>query len=144
VPTRALRLVNLAALALAAAGLAAGCGGTTVDDTPAATTAAEAPQGATVADLDDLHGRIVDAGFACELEYEGLRDEGRTLSLCVIDGDRATLTVWDDPTVLTDLVAGPDRGSGVVVVGRNWTIDLQSSDLADRLGAALDGTVVGG
>jgi hypothetical protein len=95
----------------------------------------------TIPSVVEISNRLAAAGITCVLEYEGLRDAGRELSLCVIDGDRATLTVWDDPSLLEEFLASDIGRQGVTAVGHNWTIDLQEATVAERVAAALGGTV---
>ncbi len=98
-------------------------------------------QRSTIASVRDLSTRLEAAGITCALEYEGLRDAGRELSLCVIDGDRATLTIWDDPSVLDEFLASDVGRQGVTAVGRNWTVDLQQPAVARKVADALGGMV---
>ncbi len=89
-------------------------------------------------DLEALRTAIADAGWTCELEYEGLEEADKTLSICVIDGEQATLTIWRDTADITALV-GAELGLELVAYGSNWTIDVASADRARALANALGG-----
>jgi hypothetical protein len=93
------------------------------------------------ADIDALHQQLVDQGIACGLEYSGLRDEGREVSICVIVGEQALLTVWDDPNLVTEFADSDAAGSGDVAHGENWTVDVDSPETAQLVADALGGTV---
>jgi hypothetical protein len=120
-------------VSLAAAGCSSGSSGS---NAAPATTAP--PSYATVADLART---LQSKGISCTLEYEGLRQEDKTLSICVVDGEQATLTIWDQPDVLTKFLATPDSGTGATAVGANWTIDVDTVATAQKLTAALGGQV---
>lgn len=94
-------------------------------------------------DIAALHQRLVDEGIECGLEYEGLRDDGREVSICVIDGEQALLTVWDDPALVREFAASEAAAGGEVAYGANWTVDLDSRETAARVAEALGGTVSG-
>lgn len=133
------RVVPLAALAVAGVLVPIGCRSTPTPETAATTTTVPLTSVATVAELQQ---KLSAAGIACKLEYESLRDDQKELSLCVIDGERATLTVWNQPGVLDAFLTSPDRtASGATAVGRNWTVDVQSAVVAQKLATALGGTV---
>lgn len=94
----------------------------------------------SVAELaEDLTG----AGLACTLEYEGLRDDRREVSLCTLEGELAELSVWDDPADAAANADQADEDGNPLAAGSNWTIDVQSSDTAGAVADALDGTVRG-
>jgi hypothetical protein len=125
-------LLGLAVTLLATAALSA-CGS---DD-----GAAPAREGGEVANVVELGGRLEAAGIPCALEYEGLVDGSREVSLCQIDGGQALLTVWEDPTALDVFMDEPMTGPGATVVGPNWTIDVAEPATAERIGEALGGVV---
>lgn len=106
---------------------------------PGSTAAADASNYATIA---ELHDAIVRAGFACTLEYPGLKDDvsNNEVSICTIEDEQAFLTVWADPADLTDFAASTEGSTGTVAIGANWTISVTSADLAGRLAADLGGT----
>jgi hypothetical protein len=132
--------VLVGGLLLAVVAVATGCSSTPTTNTDAggpATTVA--PSYATVADLAK---QLEAKGIACKLEYEGLKQEDKTLSLCVIGGgEQATLTIWDQPEVLGKFLATPDTGTGATAVGANWTIDVDTAATAHKLTDALGGQV---
>jgi hypothetical protein len=98
-------------------------------------------QGPEVADVVELGGLLDAAGIPCALEYEGLVDDRREVSICQIDGGQATLTVWDDPAELDLFMVEPMSGPGATTVGPNWTIDVASEATAERLAGALGADV---
>lgn len=126
-----------ALLAAAALVVLAGCG----DD--ATTTAAGTGDLSSYDDIDELHEQLVDAGIECGLEYEGLRDDGREVSICVIEGEQALLTVWDDPALVAEFAESEAAAGGEVAYGENWTVDLDSNETAQLVADALGGTVAG-
>ena len=135
---------------LALAGAA--CSPTSTESTTSSTTAApttggsSAPAGATsYQTIAGLHQAIVDAGFACTLEYPGLKDDTsqNEVSICTIEDEQAFLTIWADPANLADFTTSPDGATGTVAIGADWTISVTTSDLAGRLADALGGTAPG-
>lgn len=114
-----------------------------VSDTTTAVTAGEPADLSSYDDITALHQQLVDQGVACGLEYRGLRDEGREVSLCVIEGEQALLTVWDDPALVTEFAGSEAAETGDVAYGRNWTVDVDSPEAAEQVAAALGGTVSG-
>jgi hypothetical protein len=114
----------------------AGCGGD--DDGTGADTTRGGPEVANVVGLGVL---LNEAGIPCDLEYEGLVDDRREVSICQIDGGQATLTVWDDTTALDRFMTEPMSGPGATVVGPNWTIDVANPRTAERLALALEAEV---
>lgn len=84
-----------------------------------------------------LRDEIVASGFTCELEYEGLEDGDKIVSICVIGGEQALLTIWNDPEVLEEF-ATSDAVTNLVVYGQNWTIDLTTPTLAGTVAGALN------
>ena len=95
----------------------------------------------TFASIAELQKGLQGKGIACELEYEGLRQEDKTLSLCLIDGTQATLTIWDKPEVLDKFLASDLAGKGATAVGANWTVDVDSPVVATKVATALGGQV---
>jgi hypothetical protein len=93
------------------------------------------PEFATVADLRDA---LVAGGLTCELEYEGLEDGDKVVSICVIAGEQALLSIWNDPGALAEFT-GSDAVTPQVVYGANWTIDLSTPQTAALVAAALAG-----
>jgi hypothetical protein len=144
------RRLGAAALALVAV-LALGTGACSSDDDPESTddptSTPSTPSTDADAELtsydsiDDLHQQLVDEGIACGLEYSGLRDEGREVSICVIAGEQALLTIWDDPALVTEFADSEAADSGDVAYGANWTVDVDSPETADLVATALGGTV---
>lgn len=87
--------------------------------------------------ISDLRTAIVDDGFDCELEYEGLEDEGRILSICVIRDEQALLTIWTDQTAHDEFVR--DAAGPTVAYGENWSIDLDSAATATAVAETIGG-----
>lgn len=134
--------------------LAAGCGDD--EDAPAADSAPEvttdngeditseddeeASRVATVADLalllDEVEG-------GCALEYEGLTDDQREVSICTLGGEIAELSVWTDEGSLEGLVDGAADSGDPLVAGPNWSVDVVDPDLAEAVAEATGGTVHG-
>lgn len=142
--SRGLGALGLAALVVFGAACGGDDGDTTPTTTPSGSTTAPSDGATGVASLDSyddlaaLQEAIVGAGWTCELEYEGLDDADKTLSICVIDAEQATLTIWNDPTDIEALV-GADLGLELVAYGANWTIDVATPGNAQALAAALGG-----
>ena len=136
-----LRRIRRRAVAVAVAVgciLVAGCGGST--DDPA--TGTSTPARSTYADVASLAQALTDAGLPCTLEYEGLTDGGKQLSLCTIEDEQATLSIWFEPGQLDAFLDSEDSGGiGATAVGGNWTVDVGSPATARRVADALGGTV---
>ena len=120
---------------MAAASLFAGCSSGT-SSAPSATTVLS-----SIATVSDLASQLESKGLTCKLEYEGLRQDDKTLSICVINGEQATLTIWDRPEVLEKFASTPATGVGATALGRNWSVDLESPVAAQKVANALGGTV---
>jgi hypothetical protein len=88
--------------------------------------------------LDDIVDELDAGGIPCELEYDGLEDEQKTVSLCTIEGAQATLNIWKEPATVAELV-GSGAATELTVYGRNWTIDLRDPAAAAAVAAALGG-----
>jgi ABC-type glycerol-3-phosphate transport system substrate-binding protein len=131
------RLVRPALVVLALALTVAACSSSSTPGTAAPGTTA-APSYATV---EDLAKQLEAKGITCKLEYEGLRQEDKTLSICVVNGEQGTLTIWDKPDVLAKFLASSVSGTGATAVGANWTIDVDTVANAQKLTAALGGQV---
>ena len=103
-------------------------------------------EASTYASIAELHEAIVAAGFACTLEYPGLKDDvsNNEVSICTIDDEQAFLTVWADPADVDEFAESSDGSTGTVALGANWTISVTSADLAGRLAAGLGGTAPSG
>jgi hypothetical protein len=135
----AARLAATVAVAVSiAVAVGAGCSSSSSEGSGAAPATTVPPSYATVADLAKT---LQSKGISCTLEYEGLRQEDKTLSICVVDGEQATLTIWDHPDVLAKFLAAPVTGTGATAVGANWTIDVDTAATAQKLTAALGGQV---
>jgi hypothetical protein len=136
-PMSARILVRTAVVGLALAAAVAACSSSSTPGTSAPGTTA-APGYPTV---EDLAKQLEAKGITCKLEYEGLREEDKTLSICVLNGEQGTLTIWDKPEVLAKFLASPISGTGATAVGANWTIDVDTVANAQKLTAALGGQV---
>lgn len=151
---RARRLGAAALLAGSLTLAGAACSPTSTESTTSSTTAATsstaggstgstAPTGSsTYPTIAALHDAIVDGGFACTLEYPGLKDDvsSNEVSICTIEDEQAFLTIWADPADLADFAASSDGSTGTVALGANWSVSVTSEDLAGRLATALGGT----
>jgi hypothetical protein len=136
-PGRTLCTTLIAAVMLL--GTAACGGGDGGDEAEGPTTTAEAELTSfeTVADVRDA---LAAADMVCDLEYEGLKDEEKEVSRCVIEGQQSTLYVYSDPEYLADFIASnptEDR----VALGQNWEIDVATAEVARQIAEALGGTV---
>lgn len=124
-------------LVMALAAFAAAC-----DDDATGAAGTDAPADAQAADdVEALAERLdgVDAG--CTLEYEGLEDDQRELSICTLGDEIVELSVWSDPEALDGVVEAAEGTGDPVVTGPNWSIDVQDAELADRIADATGGTV---
>jgi hypothetical protein len=149
--TRRLGAAALVAASLAIAGAA--CSPTSTESTASSTTTAStattaAPGGSTAPSgsssygtIAELHQAIVDGGFACTLEYPGLKDDASSneVSICTIGDEQAFLTIWADPANLAAFASSSDGSTGTVALGANWSVSVTSADLAGQLAAALGG-----
>lgn len=126
-------------LALAVAGA---CGDDDAgSDTDGGGTSQELSSYVSVASLaEDLNA----AGLACTLEYEGLDDGTREVSLCTLEGELAELSVWVDEGAAASTGEQADTDADPLVEGANWTIDVQTADTAASVAEALGGAVRGG
>lgn len=88
---------------------------------------------------DDLNA----AGIACTLEYEGLRDGTREVSLCAVNGEYTELSVWVDPSEAATSGAAAAQGGDPFVEGANWTVDVETAATAQAVAAALGGAARG-
>src|SRR5690606_26784572 len=88
-------------------------------------------------DLEALATAVGDAGFTCELEYEGLQDETGVVSLCTIGDGQATLRIWNEPADVAELATS--EATDLTVYGANWTIDVRDPSVAGDLAEALGG-----
>lgn len=109
---------------------AVGCGG---DESPAA-----GPRYDSVAEIAE---RLDGVSGGCDLEYEGLEDGERELSICTLGDGLAELSVWKDPGAVDALVAA--GGASGLVRGANWTVSLDDADLAADVAEATGGRVAG-
>ncbi|MGK2929709.1 MAG: hypothetical protein ACSLFO_09055 [Acidimicrobiales bacterium] len=149
-----MRRLLLALLAVTSL-VAAGCGDDDdTADTGAGTTGpADATTDATTGDEDedaagdrvetvtDLAGQLDGVADGCALEYEGLTDDQREVSICTLGSDIAELSVWTDETALEGMIADTDGSGDPLVSGPNWSIDVVDPALADEVAEATGGTV---
>jgi hypothetical protein len=132
------------ALVLLATPLLVGLGAATVACSSTAANGSLAPAttvAPSYATVEDLASQLQAKGITCQLEYQGLKQEDKTLSICVVDGEQATLTIWDRPADVAAFLAASDAGTGATAVGANWTIDVDTVATAQKLTAALGGQV---
>lgn len=124
------RIASLAGcFALAVIGVA--CGG---DDAGDATT---------YTSVSDMAQRLDDAGLRCVLEYEGLDDGNREVSLCHVNDEFTELSVWADASDAARTAAAADDARDPFVAGGNWTVDVDTANTAAAVADALGGTVHG-
>lgn len=133
-PTSATRLLGVTLVLL---GSALGA----CSSSPSTSTSATTVSASSIANIADLQKRLEGKGIVCKLEYEGLKQEDKTLSICVIDGEQATLTIWDKPEVLVKFLNSDVGAKGATAVGANWTVDVDSAATAQKVASALGGTV---
>lgn len=94
-------------------------------------------------DIPSLREDLVSAGIACELEYEGLEDPDRVVSICTIDGEEALLTIWKDPGMLADFLA-TGEAPPTMAHGENWSVEVDSAPVAEDVAEATGGTTPAG
>lgn len=143
---------------LAALLLGASCSGDDDDAAPTTTTEAGSPPAVAgdgddepatsatedlsrYADVSAMADDLQAGGITCALEYEGLRDAEKEVSICTIDGEFAQLTVWLDPEIVETLAGAAD---GTLAHGQNWTVDVDTAATAQQVAAALGGAAPGG
>lgn len=132
---RTIRLV----LAFALVGSLVSCGD---DDTAAGPAGGDdGPGGPRVADVAELSELLTGVADGCTLEYEGLEDGQREVSVCTLGTEAVELSVWTDTAALDDLVAAADESGDPVVTGANWSVDVTDPSLADDVADATGGTV---
>ncbi len=131
------------------AGAAAGCGSPVDDrDSPGrrsdTTSTPDAGDDLSIhADIASLRDGLLAAGLTCELEYEGLEDPDRIVSICVIDDEEALLTIWKDPAML-DAFLGTGDAPATMAYGANWTVEVDSEPVAATVADALGGARLAG
>lgn len=125
----------LIAVLLAGLVLSAACGGDDAGD------GADPVTGSTVEDVGELADTLDGVGEGCTLEYEGLADGQRELSVCTLGGEIAELSVWNDPSSIDPLVEAASESGDPIVVGGNWTVDVADPDLAAEIADAAGGAV---
>jgi hypothetical protein len=129
------------AIALAIAVLLlASCGD---DDSGNADEADGDTGGSTYESVADLATDLDDAGLTCSLEYEGLVDDQREVSLCSVNGEYTELSVWTETSAAASAAAAADEADDPLAAGANWTVDVDTADTAVAVADALDGTAYG-
>lgn len=98
-------------------------------------------EGPRVDDVQALADQLDGVSDGCALEYEGLVDEQREISVCTLGDEIAELAVWSDPDALDELVTSVEGSGDPLVTGANWSIDVRDADLADQIAEATGGTV---
>jgi hypothetical protein len=88
-----------------------------------------------------MQKQLVAKNVPCTLEYEGLKQDDKTLSICTIDGQQATLSIWDSPEKVQKFLKADVGAKGSTAVGANWTIDVDKPETAQKIATALNGTV---
>jgi hypothetical protein len=92
-------------------------------------------------DVASLAADLDGVADGCALEYEGLEEEGRQVSICTLGGEVAELSVWEDRQALDDLAAAAEDSGDPVVVGSNWSVDVSDPALASQVAEATGGAV---
>ena len=149
-PQRArLRLVALPAVSLGLVLVAAGCGSDGTDTTQATSTTAESDVAVSPDDradlstydsVDAIDQALAGGGMTCGLEYEGLQDEEREISQCVLNGEQAILSVWVDEAPQDTFLGSLPAGPASVAFGNNWTIEVLTPANAQEIATVLDGS----
>lgn len=124
-------------------GVAPGCAENPEAASPPA-SAAEPTGAVELSSYDSVRAiaeRLEAAGVGCALEYEGLRDADKELSICTIEGEQATLSIWFEPERLAAFRSTPLAGVGATAVGANWTVDVSTAEVAAQVADALGGDV---
>ncbi|MBI2705407.1 MAG: hypothetical protein HYX32_08985 [Actinobacteria bacterium] len=137
------RSVKLAVALMAVLAFLAGCtSSTSSSPSPSGPSGSAAPPSlSTIGTIADLQSKLVAGGIPCTLEYEGLKQDDKTLSICVIDGEQATLSIWDKPELLQKFLQADVGAKGATAVGANWTVDVDTPQTAQKIATALNGTV---
>ncbi|MDZ7673463.1 MAG: hypothetical protein U5K30_00095 [Acidimicrobiales bacterium] len=104
-------------------------------------TSASSDDGGRVDDVAALAAMLDGIGNGCELEYEGLTDDQREVSICTLGDEVAELAVWSDVDALDELRASAEGSGDPVVTGSNWSIDVTGAELADQVAEATGGRV---
>jgi hypothetical protein len=140
VTRRTLAALALPLVLLVACGDDDGGGGDDGDGSSTTEDAAELSTYGAVADIaDDLDA----AGIPCALEYEGLRDDTREVSLCAVNGEYTELSVWVDASEAAASGAAADDAGDPFVEGANWTVDVETAATAEAVADALGGVARG-
>lgn len=121
---------GLLVAALVVLGVLGGCG----DD-------ADSGSGTRVDDVAALAAELDGVAQGCALEYEGLTDDQREVSICTLGGEVVELAVWTDLDALRELRASSEGSGDPVVTGANWSVDLSDADLAEEVAEATGGRV---
>ncbi len=164
---------SLATVAIALLALGAACGGddgggddtastsapestegSTDPSTPGSTTAPSTDGGtetppddlASFATIADLDGALDAGGVVCELEYDGLTDDdGNEVSTCTIEGSQAFLSIFADPSTVSEVVTAHEADAQVALAyGANWTIELTPPSESTATSAAAIAQATGG
>lgn len=99
--------------------------------------------GADYDSVDAIRDKLAAADLECS-DYEqnkevmGAREDGS----CEIDGDQATITIYNDSDQRAQIrEAFSAFASGFNVDGDAWTVNVPTKDMADKVAEALDGEV---
>lgn len=126
------RRLVLSVVATASVLVSAACGGGDDDDA--------APR---YDDLASLAAELDDVEAGCTLEYEGLEDGQRELSVCTMGDAIAELSVWTDADALSALVQSAEESGETIVFGPNWTIGIGDAAIAGQIADATGGNLSG-
>lgn len=88
--------------------------------------------------VTDLNADLAGADITCDLEYEGLKDDDREISQCVIDGEQATVNIWYNDELRQAII---NESGNTAAYGANWTVQVGSVETAQTIADALDGSV---
>jgi hypothetical protein len=98
---------------------------------------ADGSAGSSYDTLTALNDDLAAAGITCELEYEGLKDDEREISQCVINEEPTTLNIWFNDELRQAIV---DESGDTVAFGANWTVQVATPETAQQIADALDGS----
>lgn len=101
----------------------------------------DATSAGSVDDVQALAAQLDGVADGCALEYEGLVDDEREISICTLGDEVAELAVWSDTGALDELASRTDGSGDPLVIGPNWSIDVRDETLADQIAEATGGTV---
>lgn len=91
----------------------------------------------------DLAADLTASDLECTLEYEGLVDGQREVSICAVNGEYTELSIWSEEAA-QDATESAREGGQPAAVGANWTIIVETADTAAAVAEALGGEATSG